>query len=197
MTIVPPGFGLICETDAGKVLLEESLSPHNTNMWDIIICIWAVKGSNVEKLNSIHKMYIKWQLYNLKLASYVSPRVGKYCWKNTWVHTSQLCQIYLFAYYQWVVEMSKNDIELTKWLSNGNCTTWNWHHKNSKNSISKRFYSTLYITILHHIYLTFKSYGSGRLPLRQLVAADMGATLINYFYIYILLIFITQVLLLP
>ncbi len=49
---------------------------------------------------------------------------------------------------------------------------------------------------MHHIYLTFKSYGSGRLTLRQLVAANMGATLINYFYIYILLIFITQVLLL-
>ncbi len=61
----------------------------------------------------------------------------------------------------------------------------------------KGFIRSEYITILHHIYLTFKSYGSGRLPLRQLVAGDMGATLINYFYIYILLIFITQVLLLP
>ncbi len=46
------------------------------------------------------------------LASYVKLLVGNYCWMNPWAHTSQICQIYLFAYDQWGDEMSKNDIEL-------------------------------------------------------------------------------------
>ncbi len=46
MAIVQPGFGLICVTDGGKVLFEEPLSPHNSNMWDIFICICTVRGWN-------------------------------------------------------------------------------------------------------------------------------------------------------
>ncbi len=32
IAIVQSGFGFICETDGGKILLEETLSPHNSNM---------------------------------------------------------------------------------------------------------------------------------------------------------------------
>ncbi len=66
MTTVQPVFGFICETDGGKVLLEEPLSPPNSNMWDIVVCISAVRGWNKKKKKTV----------------------------------------------------------FTKWLSNGNCTTW-------------------------------------------------------------------------
>ncbi len=70
MAIVQPGVGFICETEGGKVLLEETLSPHFSNMSNIFICILSVWGWNEQKL------YRK----------------------------------------------------LTKWISNGNYTTWNWLH---------------------------------------------------------------------
>ncbi len=43
-------------------------------------------------------------------------------------HNSNMWDIFIWMYDQWWVEMSKNYIELTKWLSNGNCTTSNWLH---------------------------------------------------------------------
>ncbi len=40
------GFGLICVTDGGRLLFNDSLSPHNSNMWDIFISICSVRGWN-------------------------------------------------------------------------------------------------------------------------------------------------------
>ncbi len=131
MAIVQPGFGFICETNGGKVLLEESLSPHSSNMWDIIICInnnnnnrlyWIYmlnlqlifhfvhmisKGLKWGKENSIRKLYIKWQLSNLDLASYVEPMVLHYCLGISYIHTTEICEIYLFAYDVWGVEIGQ------------------------------------------------------------------------------------------
>ncbi len=55
MAIVQPGFGFLCETDGGNILLEDP-----------------------------------------------------------WGNTTEICEIYLFAYVKLGVEMGKNDIEYTK-----------------------------------------------------------------------------------
>ncbi len=40
-------------------------------------------------------MYIKWQLYNPDLASYVKLMVGKYYSRKPLVNQTQICEIYL------------------------------------------------------------------------------------------------------
>ncbi len=51
MAIVQSGFGFICEADGEKILLKETLNPHNSNMWDIFICICS--GRDLNGLNLI------------------------------------------------------------------------------------------------------------------------------------------------
>ncbi len=113
----------------GKYCLNNPWA-HSTQICQIFLYAYVQwgNGGNGEKRNSIPKMYIKWQLYNLDLASYVKLMVGKYCSKNALANTTQICEIYLFAYEQWGVEVVKNETVFTKCISNGNCATWIWLH---------------------------------------------------------------------